>query len=469
LRSPPRVGIMPRPMSALTSMRRFATPRRALVPAALVALLLVPAPASAAPAALSRTERTLAAAVDRGAPAALALIERAVNVNSGTMNLDGVREVGRMLEPELGALGFTTRWVPGAEWNRAGHLIATREGRAGSLRVLLIGHLDTVFESDSPFQRFERLDDSTARGPGVCDMKGGDVVMLLALRALKEAGVIDRLALTVVLSGDEEKSGEPLALARRDLREAAKWADVAIGFEDGAGDPRTAIVARRGSTGWRLDVRGTPAHSSQIFRADIGNGAIYEAARILTAFRDSLSSDSLLTANPGLIVGGTKIAVDPEASRGTAFGKSNVIAESTTVTGDLRAVSLEQRENAKAVMRRIVAATAPHAAASIEFDDGYPPLSPSAGNTKLLAIYDRASRDLGFGPVVATNPRLAGAADVSFCDGEVDMALDGVGLMGTGGHTVRETADLRTLPIMAKRMAVTLYRLSAAKPGHGTR
>src|SRR5437867_2826874 len=191
--------------------------------------------------ALDRTERRIVASVDRGTPAALALLERAVNVNSGTMNFEGVRGVGRMLEPEFAGLGFAPRWVDGAAWGRAGHLIATRPGVAGAPRVLLIGHLDTVFERDSPFQRFEPLTDSTARGPGVIDMKGGDVIILLALRSLAEAGVIDRLAFTVVLTGDEEKSGDPLALARRDLVEAADWADVAIGFEDGDGDPRHAV------------------------------------------------------------------------------------------------------------------------------------------------------------------------------------------------------------------------------------
>ncbi len=416
---------------------------------------------------LTAAERRIVAAVDRGTPAALDLLERAVNINSGTMNFAGVRAVARLFEPAFADLGFKTRWVEGAGWGRAGHLIATRPGRAGGLRVLLIGHLDTVFERDSPFQRFERLTDSTASGPGVIDMKGGDVIMLLALSALEAAGVLDRLAVTVVLTGDEEQAGEPLELARRDLVAAADWADIAIGFEDGDGDPRHAVVARRGASGWRLRTAGQPAHSSLIFRDEIGSGSIYEAARILAAFHDSLSREPFLTVNPGVILGGTAVTFDDQASRGTAFGKSNVIAESTTVAGDLRTLSLSQRERARATMRRIVAASPPHAGATIEFEDGYPPLAPAAGNQRLLARVDQASRDLGLGAVEAVDPARAGAADISFTEGRVEMALDAMGLKGDGGHTVRETAILSVLPVQAKRVALTLERLALERGAGG--
>ena len=450
----------------MTARRPVRRPRRGwrFLPTAAALLALVTAPVASA-AITSKAERHIVTAVDRHAPAALELLRRTVDVNSGTMNPEGVREVGRMFAAEFDALGFATRWVDGAAWGRAGHLIATRTGKGRGPRVLLIGHLDTVFEKDSPFQRYESVSDSTACGPGVCDMKGGDVIMLLALRALKEAGALDRLSVTAVLTGDEEKPGAPLDQARGDLIAAARDADVAIGFEDGDGDPRHAVIARRGNSGWVLRVSGTPAHSSQIFRADLGSGAIYEAARILVAFKDSLSIEPYLTVNPGTVVGGTTITFDPEGSRGTAFGKTNVIAESTLVTGDLRTISLEQREGAKAIMRRIVAASPPHAGAEITFTDGYPPLAPSDGNQRLLAIYDRASRDLGTGPVEAVDPSRAGAADVSFTEGHVGMAIDGIGMRGDGGHTVGETADLRWLGWQAKRAALMLARLPAAAGG----
>jgi glutamate carboxypeptidase len=418
---------------------------------------LLPSPALAQEA-LSDTERTIVAAVDADVAAGLILLEAAVNINSGSMNAEGVREVGRLFRGELDALGFETRWVDGTPFERGGHLVAERPGNGPT--ILLIGHLDTVFELDSPFQRYELLNDSTARGPGIIDMKGGDVIIVQALKALDVAGALDDLHIIVVMTGDEEKSGRPFSISRRDLIEAADAADVALSFEDGDGNPATAVVARRGYSGWTLTVTGQPAHSSQVFREDIGYGAIYEAARILTRFQEELAGEKYLTFNPGVILGGTSLEFDPAQARGEAFGKQNVIAEHAVASGDLRMISLEQRDRARERMRAIVADHLPHTNAAIEFTDGYPPMPPTEGNERLLALLDQVSRDLGQGPVTAVDPRRAGAADIAFTTGRVEMALDGLGLMGEYGHTVEEVGDLRSLPLQSKRTAVLLYRLS---------
>lgn len=406
---------------------------------------------------LTAEERALTAFIDADNDRALALLEKVVNINSGTMNFAGVRAAGALLRPEFDALGFKTEWVDGAPFQRAGHLVADHPGPGP--RILLIGHLDTVFEPDSPFQKFERLDANSAKGPGITDMKGGDVVMIQALRALNSTGALKSMNIVVVLTGDEEEGGRPLSLSRAALVKAAQGAEVAIGFEDGASNPKTAVIGRRGTTGWELRVKGRPAHSSQIFNAENGYGAIFETARILNAFREKLALQPHLTFNPGVILGGTSVEYDGKATRGTGFGKSNVIAEHAVVTGDVRALSPEQFAAAKKTMEEIVAASLPQTSATIAFDDGYPPLAPTPGNERLLALYNRASLDVGTGPVVAVDPDKAGAADVSFVAGHAGMILDGVGLMGSGGHTANETADLRTLPSMAKRMAVLLSRL----------
>jgi glutamate carboxypeptidase len=409
--------------------------------------------------ALAPDEHAIIAHVDAHNAEALALLERAVNINSGTQNFAGVREVGKLFAAELDGLGFTTRWVDGTPFKRAGHLVAER-GRPGR-RFLLIGHLDTVFEADSPFQKFVRVNERQARGPGIIDMKGGNVIIVQTLKALHAAGALERMHVTVVMTGDEEASGDPQDAARAALVAAAKGVDVAIGFEDGAGDPRTAVIGRRGTTAWTLTVTGKPAHSSQIFRPDIGYGAIFEAARILNVFRETLAGEPHLTFNPALIVGGTKAELDVTQARGSAFGKDNVIPEHAIVSGDLRALSVEQFAQARKRMEAIVASSSlAQTKASIAFDEGYPPLAPTDGNRKLLALYDQASRDVGAGPVTAVDPDRAGAADVSFVAGHVPMILDGVGLMGDGGHTVNETADLSVLPSQTKRAALLLYRLS---------
>jgi glutamate carboxypeptidase len=427
------------------------------------ACLLVPLSlrAQKTTATLTSQERALVRAVDAHNPAALALLERVVNINSGSLNFAGVRKVGDVFAAEFDSLGFKTSWVDGAAFHRAGHFVAVHPGPGP--KILLIGHLDTVFEPDSPFQKYRKINDTTATGPGVIDMKGGDIIALYALRALKDAGLLKQMNITVVYHGDEEESGAPLSLARQTLRDAAKGAVAAIGFEDAAGDPHTAVISRRGDDGWTLKTTGLPAHSSQIFTPEIGAGAIFEASRILHQFYDKLSKEQYLTFNPGLALGGTAVATDTSGTTGNASGKTNVVAKEMEVGGDLRTLSPEQLANARKTMRDIVADHLPHTTAEITFEDGYPPMAPTDGNRKLLAMYDKASRDLGFGPVVAVDPSRAGAADVSFIASIVPMVIDGAGLSGHDDHTEKETADLRMLPVLTKRAAVLMYRLSTSK------
>ncbi len=433
-------------------------PRLALAITLSLDVLGMPSPLAAQGASLSSVERAIVVSAQQRNADALTFLETLVNINSGTHNHDGVRQVGALLRRRLDALGFTTAWVDATAVNRAGHLVATHAGRGP--KILLIGHLDTVFEPSSPFQRFERLNDSTARGPGIIDMKGGDVIILQSLEALRDAGVLADMHLVVVFTGDEEDAGRPLTEARRALRDAAQGAVAAIGLENGAGDPATAVVARRGATSWKLETTGTAGHASQIFREDIGAGAAFEAARILSAMYTTLAGERYLAFNPGLVLAGSELTLNGPGTEGSAAGKHNVIAQSAVVTGDIRTISGEQLERTKASMRRIAAANLPHTTATLTFDDGYPPLPPSAGNERLLALYDQVSRDLGTGAVEGVDPSRAGAADVAFVADLVPMIIDGIGLSGANDHSDQETADLRMLPVKVKRLAVLLHRLT---------
>lgn len=406
-----------------------------------------------------RSEKAIVDYVKTQQEPAVALLEKAVDINSGTMNFAGVRAVGDLFRPHFDALGFETRWVDGADFGRAGHLVAHRKGKGGP-HVLLIGHLDTVFEPDSPFQKSERVDANILRGPGTSDMKGGIVVALTALDALKRAGALDRLTLTVVLHGDEEDSGAPLASARATIIEAAKAADIALGLENAADDPSTAVTARRSSGRWQIKVTARSAHSSQVFTDEVGAGAVYEIARILNSFYEELRGEELLTFNPGLVAGSTQVDYVPEPLQAKASGKDNIVAPIAVASGDLRAITPDQIGRTQEKMRAIVARHLPQTQAQITFDEGYPPMAPTDGNKRLLAIYDQVSQDLGFGRVTAVNPRKAGAADVSFAADHVEMAIDGLGLLGGDAHTPEEFADLRTFQIQTQRLAVLLYRLS---------
>jgi glutamate carboxypeptidase len=424
----------------------------------LASIVTFPLPAQKPHPALNTTERALVKSVDAHNAEALALLIKLVDINSGTMNFAGVRQVANVLAAKLDSLGFKTRWVDGAAFHRAGHLVAEHPGPGPKL--LLIGHLDTVFEPDNPFQKFQRLDDSTARGPGVIDMKGGDVIIVAALRALEDARALDRMNITIVFDGDEEESGTPLELSRATLREAAKGAAAALGFEDGSGDPGTAMTSRRGAGSWDLTVTGTPSHSGQIFSPEVGAGAVFEASRVLNEFYTKLGHEQYLTFNPGVAVGGTAVALDSTGTVGTAEGKDNVVAAHMRVTGDLRTISPEQFARAEKTMQEIVAPSLPGTHSGITFETGYPPMAPTEGNRKLLAIYDKTSRDVGSGGVVAVDPAKAGAADISFVANLVPMSIDALGLSGHDDHTDKETADLRMLPVKTKRSAVFLLRLS---------
>ncbi|GGE75493.1 M20/M25/M40 family metallo-hydrolase [Sphingomonas prati] len=428
-----------------------------------IAALLLAASALPAFAAPTPAERAAVAAVDAGMPANLALLERLVNQNSGTMNLVGVERVGTMMRAELEPLGFKAVWTPLPQTKRAGHLVATRAGKPGSKRLLLIGHLDTVFEADSPFQRYRRNGDK-AEGPGVGDDKGGMVVMLAALKAMKAAGTLDDATFEIVLTGDEERTGDPVSIARAGLIAAGKRADAALDFEglvrqDGRD---MGSVARRSSNSWQLTTTGTTGHSSLIFDAAHGDGAINELARILAAFRKELPEPNL-TFNTGLVVGGATASFDTDAVRGQATGKPNIIPATAIARGDFRTLSEEQTARVRAKMEAIVAAHAPGTSARILFDEGYPSMAPTAGNRALLAALNGVNRDLGLPQMPELDPLKRGAGDIAFVARDVD-GLAGLGPYSTGDHAPGETVDIPSIAVQAKRAALLMARLGQGKP-----
>lgn len=404
---------------------------------------------------LSTAEKTVMATVTAQMPETEAFLEKVVNINSGTLNKEGVRQVGDLMGAELKKLGFIIEWVtlPDSH-NRAGHLVATRRGTKGK-KLFLIGHLDTVFEKSLPMEPFTRLNDSTASGQGVNDMKGGDVLIIAALKALNNQKLLDDTSITVYFTGDEESSGG--IESRRDFIERAKQADAALAFETAQG-LNSVTTGRRGSSSWTLTVKARSGHSSRIF-SDLGYGAIYEAARVLTEFRRTLGQEQYLTFNPGLIVGGSEVHYDPQTAKADAIGKTNIVAGSTLVKGDLRFLGEAQKEKARARMREIVEKSLPMTGSKITFSDGIPSMEPSAANDKLRALVDNVSRDMGFGPVTAGDPGSRGAGDVSFVAAYVPC-LDGLGASGKGAHSIEETMNLAEYPKLIQRTALLLYRLT---------
>ncbi|WP_405248171.1 M20/M25/M40 family metallo-hydrolase [Cellulophaga sp. Asnod2-G02] len=406
---------------------------------------------------LSKTEKKIIASVESNNVEARQFLEKVVNINSGTLNLQGVKEVGLVFKDAFDAINFKTNWIEmPAELNRAGHLFAETSGEKGK-KLLLIGHLDTVFEKDSPFQKFEMINDSVAHAPGGNDMKGGNVIILYALKALHDNGLLKNAQIIAAFTGDEESTGKPLTISREDLVAAAKQSDIALGFETSTGF-NYATVARRGSSSWEVEVTGKRAHSSGIFNETTGAGAIFEMSRILNSFYEDVKGAEYLTFNPGVLLGGTFIDYDAKTGKGNAFGKTNVVAQTALVKGGLRFMSEEQKENARGKMREIVANNLPNTSATISFEDSYPAMGPTAGNLNLLKQLNQVSLDLNQGEVIAYDPGKRGAADTSFVAAYVD-ALDGLGTMGTGAHTPEETVNLNTIEALTKRTAILIYRL----------
>ena len=419
---------------------------------------------------LSKEEQKVMDYIDANMPRAIALLKESVDINSGTLNIEGVKKVGAIFAREFEKANFKTKWVPMPDsLRRAGHLVAsigfnadqnaaaktkTKKGK----KLFLIGHLDTVFEPDMPANPFTMINDSTATGQGVTDMKGGDVVMIIALQALQAQGLLKDANIIAYLTGDEEHAGYPREVSRGDFIETAKQTEIALAFE-GANGLNSVATARRGASGWLLNVKAKTGHSSGVFTPYAGYGAIYEAARIVNEFRVQLSTEKYLTFNPGVFIGGSEMNYDETKATGTAIGKTNIISPAVTVTGDLRFLTEEQKINARKKMQAIVDNSLAGTKATIDFQDGIPSMAPTEGNNKVLEVISGVTQAMGVGPTIAGHPGSRGAGDISYIAAYVDC-IDGLGSSGRGAHAPGETINLKELPYLIKRAALTIYRLS---------
>ena len=406
---------------------------------------------------LSPLEQKIVDAVNSKMAYAEALLKESVDINSGTLNIAGVKKVGDVFAREFSKAGLTPEWVTLPDsLRRAGHLVATRKGTKGK-KLFLIGHLDTVFEPDMPPNPYQRLNDSTATGQGVNDMKGGDVVAIIALQVLEELGLLKDAYIVAYFTGDEERSGSPTSVSRKDFIDRAKTCDIALGFE-GASGLRNVATARRGSSGWELKIAAKTGHSAGIFTPNAGYGAIYEAARILNSFREELSSEKYLTFNPGIIVGGSEMNYNEKTAKGNAIGKTNIISPAVTVTGDLRFLTEKQKIAAREKMTAITQRNLGGTSASIRFKDGIPSMEPTEGNDAIRAVISDVTVAMGLGPTVAGDPGSRGAGDISYV-AKYLSGVDGLGASGKGAHAPGETINLKEFPLLIQRTALLIYRL----------
>ena len=395
--------------------------------------------------------------VDKNFDAQVTFLEETVNQNSGTLNIQGVEAVGAMFIREFNAIGFETNWIEQPEnLARGGHFVATKRFGRGP-HVLLIGHMDTVFEENSPFQTYSREGD-TATGPGISDMKGGNAVILYAIKALLETDTLDAGTITVFLTGDEESPGRPLSVSRRDFVKAGKAADVALNFEGGSNE--WAVIGRRGSSGWTLETTADQAHSSGIFSDRVGAGAVFETARILNRFYGEVRGPFGLTFNPGRIAGGTIVETGDTPNDLTTYGKTNVVAQKSITAGGLRFMNDAQLQAARASMQGIVEDNLPGTQATITFTDSYPAMEVTEANEALLEKLNAVHARLGLEPAKAFPPERRGAADISFIAPYV-TAMDGLGVDGENAHAPGETMSIESMRDATRRAALLIGDLLA--------
>ncbi len=399
--------------------------------------------------AISAEERAMVEWLGEREDDMLALLERVTNINSGSLNRAGLEAVAAVFDEELRELGFTTSRLPGEliempscpgsdySIDLSDHLLARRPG--DGKRLLLMGHIDTVFPPESPFQTFHREGD-TIRGPGVADMKGGIVVMLYALKALQAAGALDAAAFTVLLNSDEEMGS---LSSRKHLEEEALGHDWGLVFESSGNDTMTR--RRKGLGQARLVIHGRAAHSGGAHEE--GLSAIKELAYKIVEIESMTDYETGLTVNVGVINGG-------EAR--------NTISPCAEALIDLRYPQPEQGIAAAARWEEIFGQVYSYPVDGGITSESYvnlhrPPKIPTAESDYLLEKAIAIGRLLGQDIGITDS---GGGTDGSLTQAVGLPTIDSLGIAGSGAHSNREQARASSLVERAALSAVLMHRLA---------
>lgn len=399
---------------------------------------------------LTADERTMTAWLDGQEAAMLQLLERITNINSGSLNKPGINALATLFSDELRLLGFdittlpgdviVTPSCPGSNYtlDLTDHVLASKPGKG--TRLLLMGHLDTVFPLDSPFQTFSRVGD-TVFGPGVADMKGGLVVMLYALKALHEAGELENISLSVLLNSDEEMGS---LSSRRFLEEQAQLHDYGLVYESSGAN--TMVRQRKGLGQARFVVHGKASHAGGAHAQ--GRSAIKELAYKIVEIERMTDYESGVTVNVGVINGG-------EAR--------NTIAPCAEALVDLRYPESQQGVDAVTQFEQIFNTVFSYSVDSGELTTESwtnlhrPPKIPTEQSDRLLDKTIAIGRLLGQELGVSNS---GGGTDGSLTQAMGLPTLDSLGVSGSGAHSDREQASAASILQRAKLSAILMQRLS---------
>ncbi|HYM44161.1 MAG TPA: glutamate carboxypeptidase [Steroidobacteraceae bacterium] len=370
----------------------------------------------------------------------LQLLGQVVNIDSGTGDVAGGRKVAAALIPHLKALGMTVESVPGEEDGLAENTVATLAGR-GKARILLIGHIDTVFEPGTAQRRPFRTDDKRAYGPGVSDEKGGVIEGICALQILHELAFTDFEKIVFLMESSEER-GSPgtRALIGRLLKDA----DVELNLEPGD-LPDTLTVWRKGSTTFRIDVKGRAAHAG--VAPQDGRNAALELIHQISGLETFPKSGDGLTVNLTVMHAGTR---------------GNIIPEDAWALVNVRVRDKADFGRVEQVLRRNAATTViPDTRVTLSGGEGFPPLQSNPATDRLAARAQRIYAGIGRTLAAGGN---GGASESALAADAGVAALDGLGPIGGGFHSDQEFLELDSLTPRLYLLTMLLMDLGKNPP-----
>ena len=372
-------------------------------------------------------------------PAYLADLERLVNIDCGSYTPDGVNRVADLVAERLTVLGGEVARTGGGsapDGRPLGDLVVGRLDGTGP-RLLLIGHMDTVFEPGTAAERPFRIEGDTARGPGVSDMKGGLLAGLVALDALQAAG--HRPSATFVANPDEE-IGSPFSGPV--IRALAAEHDAALVLECARANG-DLVSARKGIADLEVAINGRAAHAG--VEPEKGRSAILAAARMVEALHGLNGRWPSVTCNVGTIAGGTR---------------PNVVADRCMLEVDLRAATAAEFADAERALRELVAAA--HVAdtsAALKVTASHPPMEKSPAAGRLVDLAQAIAGELGF---AVRDAATGGASDANTTASAGLPTLDGLGPIGGDDHGPAEWLDLASVAPRTSLLAGLVLRIDEA-------
>ncbi|MDC7828074.1 MULTISPECIES: glutamate carboxypeptidase [Pseudomonas] len=390
----------------------------------------------ALPASAALDARIQTAAEQAKAPT-LTLLERLVNIDSGSGYAPGLTEVGKLVSAELQKLGATVQEVPNTAPDKSQHLVATLKG-SGKAKILLLAHMDTVFKEGTAKARPYRTDEKRAYGPGVSDDKGGIVVALAALQILKALDFKDYGQITLLLDASEETGSQA---ATELIASTAKQHDVVLNLEPGR--PADGLVVwRKGSATAVVEVKGKSSHAG--VSPELGRNAATEVAHQVLQLGNLGDAEKKTSVNFTVIEAGDRINVIPDHAVAKADVRAALPEEFDRVEKDLARIAANKRIADTEVTTRL--------------ERGLPPMPQTAASDRLLATAQGIYGELGRTLTVEGS---GGAADASIAAGAGVLTLDGFGIVGGKLHTPEEYVELDSVTpriYLLTRMLVELSK-----------